>query len=428
MSTNTTIPLVSLSSTSLSFVETPSKTAMLLIISTYLLIVHFLRFSRQDYMIKKFGYKTRESLKNMTNTDAQAIIGHIGELEFPHFYVTSLQFALFKTYGVPTISKLLVDTKQFSSKETASKRYADTTVLIGEFSSHHPLHPRVLKAISRMNYLHSGYQKAGKISNDDLLYTLSVFITEPISWIREWEWRKLNEMEICAIATFWKGIGDAMGISYHDLHRFNEWRDGIEFFENIKKWAEDYEKRFMVPNEYNKKTADELVPLLLFLVPNALLPFARDAVGVLMGPLLRSAMIYPEPSRLNKLLTISILRTRQLVLRYLSLPRPEWMRVRQISNSDDKGVDGRYHSTSYLVHPYYQLPGFWNRWGPMALVTRVMGGFVPDETRGDWLTEGYKFEDVGPDRRRGEGGKEMRDTEEKLEKERTPGCPFAFGR
>jgi len=28
-----------------------------------------------------------------------------------------------------------------------------------------------------MNTIHSRYQKAGKISNDDLLYTLSVFIT-----------------------------------------------------------------------------------------------------------------------------------------------------------------------------------------------------------------------------------------------------------
>ncbi|TGO27532.1 hypothetical protein BPAE_0040g00130 [Botrytis paeoniae] len=428
MSSNTTIPLTPLSSISPPFVGTPSKTTMFFIVSTYLFIVHFLRLSRQDTMIKKFGYNTRESLKKMTNTDAQAIIGHIGELEFPRFYVTSLQFALFKTYGIPTISKLLIDTKQFSSKETASKRYADTTVLIAEFSSHHPLHPRVLKAISRMNYLHSGYQKAGKISNEDLLYTLSVFITEPIGWIGDWEWRTLNEMEICAIATFWKGIGDAMGISYHGLRRFNEWRDGIEFFEDIKKWAENYERNFMVPNEYNKKTADELVPLLLFLVPKALLPFARDAVGVLMGPLLRSAMVYPEPSRLNKLLTISILRTRQLFLRYLSLPRPEWMRVRQISKSDDKGVDGRYHSTDYLVHPYYQLPGIWNRWGPMALLTRVMGGFVPDEKRSDWFTEGYRFEEVGPDRKRGEGGNEMRGMEGKLEEERTPGCPFAFGK
>ncbi len=61
-----------------------------------------------------------------------------------------------------------------------------------------------------MNYIHSGYQRAGKISNEDLLYTLSVFITEPISWIAKYEWRELTDMEICAIGTFWKSIGDSM--------------------------------------------------------------------------------------------------------------------------------------------------------------------------------------------------------------------------
>jgi hypothetical protein len=63
-----------------------------------------------------------------------------------------------------------------------------------------------------MNYIHSGYQKAGKISQDDLLYTLSVFITEPITWVGKYEWRAMTDMEKCAIGTFWKSIGDAMGI------------------------------------------------------------------------------------------------------------------------------------------------------------------------------------------------------------------------
>lgn len=43
--------------------------------------------------------------------------------------------------------------------------------------------------------LGSGYQKSGRILQDDLLYTLSVFITEPITWIKKFEWRDLTEME-----------------------------------------------------------------------------------------------------------------------------------------------------------------------------------------------------------------------------------------
>ncbi|KAI9644459.1 hypothetical protein NHQ30_006480 [Ciborinia camelliae] len=443
----------------------PSTTALLLIIiSTYLLIVRRTRFTRRDKMLAKFGYTTRDSFKDMSNTDAQRIIAYVGELEFPRFYMTSLQFALFKTYGIPSISKLLVDTKQLSSKETASKRYADTTILIGEFLSHPPLHPRVLKAIARMNYLHSSYQKSGRISNADLLYTLSVFITEPVTWMEKFEWRSLNDMEVCAIATFWKGIGDAMGINYGELRRGEkekekekegengklsnqeeekeeeddvnvkmknnkgEWKDGIEFYEDIKKWAEDYERKFMLPNPYNKKTAEELIPLLLFLIPTPLLPFAKDAVGVLMGPRLRSAMIYPDPSPLHTHLTHTLLRTRAFILRHLSLPRPSCLRVRQISPTSDHGsVDGRFHSTDYLVHPYYQKPGIWNRWGPMALATRLLGGFVPRWERTEWWPQGYRVEEVGPERSVARGLQEMRACEEELRRERTRGCPFAFG-
>ena len=50
-----------------------------------------------------------------------------------------------------------------------------------------------------MNFLHSRYQKAGKISNDDMLYTLSLFILEVESWIKMYEWRELTEMEACAL-------------------------------------------------------------------------------------------------------------------------------------------------------------------------------------------------------------------------------------
>lgn len=50
-----------------------------------------------------------------------------------------------------------------------------------------------------MNYLHSLYQKSGKISNDDMLYTMSLFVLELERWIREYEWRSLTPMEICAM-------------------------------------------------------------------------------------------------------------------------------------------------------------------------------------------------------------------------------------
>ena len=47
-------------------------------------------------MVRKFGYRDRESFSKMTNVDAQAIISYIGQLEFPWLYIASAQFALFK--------------------------------------------------------------------------------------------------------------------------------------------------------------------------------------------------------------------------------------------------------------------------------------------------------------------------------------------
>jgi len=180
----------------------------------YLLLCSALRFRRRDALRQDFP--DRQSLSHMSNVEAQKIVNCLTELEFPFIIITSLQFGLFKvggpwpsvgprvnrgqTYGIPSISQLLHETKQFGTSKNASKRYTDTTVLIQEFSDHHPKSERATKAISRMNYIHGRYAK--KISNDDLLFTLSVFITEPIDFVAKYEWREMTDTEKNALATF----------------------------------------------------------------------------------------------------------------------------------------------------------------------------------------------------------------------------------
>lgn len=213
----------------------------------------------------------------------------------------------------------------FSTPENASKRYEDTTVLIGEYLAHDPREERSRKAIARMNYLHGPYIKSGKISNDDLLYTLSVFITAPITWINLYEWRHLTDLEICALSTFWKSIGDAMEIDYNGRLKRSTWNNGIEFYEDIKEWAEQYEAKNMVPRATNKQTADELVPLLLHYIPRPLMPFSRQAVGVLMGERLRWAM---SSVHLLRHFRLSQILTYDLVI----LSPPLWPLLRRIQS------------------------------------------------------------------------------------------------
>ena len=142
-----------------------------------------------------------------------------------------------------------------------------------------------------MNFIHSQYQKAGKISNDDLLYTLSLFVLEPPRWVGKYEWRSFTDMETCAVGTLWKSIGDAMGIQYKGSLAHSEWADGLDFFYDIRSWSLDYEAKFMVPALTNKQTADETVPLLLFYIPNVLKPIISNLVCVVMGTRLREAMM-----------------------------------------------------------------------------------------------------------------------------------------
>lgn len=69
----------------------------------------------------QYPYKDRASFAKMTMADAQDIQWYLYQVEFPFTTQKALEFALFRTYGIPTVSKLLVQTKQLSDKKNAPK-------------------------------------------------------------------------------------------------------------------------------------------------------------------------------------------------------------------------------------------------------------------------------------------------------------------
>lgn len=66
------------------------------LLASYALLCSALRFRRRDAMAKKYGYISRQSMANMTTTEAQEIVKYMSELEFPKIFVSSIEFALFK--------------------------------------------------------------------------------------------------------------------------------------------------------------------------------------------------------------------------------------------------------------------------------------------------------------------------------------------
>jgi len=190
------------------------------------------------------------------------------------------------------VSSLLVATGQLASPETASRRTADTGVLLLEFALNKPSSERTIGSIARMNYLHSRYQKSGKITDSDLLYTLSLFALEPGRWVERYEWRSLTDMELCACGTFWKSMGDAMMIPYTDLPSSKTgWQDGLHWLEEIREWSLTYENSHMVPAITNKQLAESHLDVLFFNLSETYINIGKRFVTVLLGERLREAMM-----------------------------------------------------------------------------------------------------------------------------------------
>ncbi len=156
-----------------------------------------------------------------------------------------------------------------------------------------PTSSRAQTAIARTKYLHAGYRASGKILEADMLYTLSLFALQPIRFVKMYEWREMTEMERCAVGTYWKSLGDALGIGYELLPSGKTgFRDGIHWLEEIGEWSLGYEVKHMKPDPKSKEIADRTIDVLLYNLPVFMKPLGLYFVSFLMDERLRSAMMY----------------------------------------------------------------------------------------------------------------------------------------
>lgn len=158
------------------------------------------------------------------------------------------------------------------------------------------------KSIARTNYLHSSYIKSGRILNIDLLYVLYASLAEPIRFMRLYEWRPLSDVEVAALGTYWKYIGDMMEIDYVAELKKDQWKDGIEFIDDLSKWAHEYEIEHMKPSPEVGELGAMLVDLLLSAYPKFMRPLGYKIIMVLMGERMRHTFRYAitTPSNLSQ--------------------------------------------------------------------------------------------------------------------------------
>lgn len=160
--------------------------------------------------------------------DHQEIHRITAGFEFPWDYTRALEFALFRTYCVPSIAELLARTGEFENRP--QKRYDDTALLMAELLEHGYDSPRGKESLRVVNRMHGRYE----ISREDMLYVLTTFIYEPLDWIERYGWRPLHPHERLAAFHFYREVGLRMGIrdipdDFQELHRFKSAYEGEHF-------------------------------------------------------------------------------------------------------------------------------------------------------------------------------------------------------
>ncbi len=210
--------------------------------------------------ISRDRYAIRDYIRTLDPERDCQEIGYLDTCyEFPWDTTRSLEFALFRTFGVAKGSPLLVNTGEFLKR--TQKRYDDTVLILSEILEHGYDSERGRAALRRMNQQHGRYP----IPNDEYLYTLSTFIFEPIRWNDRFGWRKLMDNEKLAAYFAWREIGKRMNI--HDIP---------QSYEAFEKFNVDYERaNFRYAPDNNQLAIVTRDLMLSWVLPKALWPVGR---------------------------------------------------------------------------------------------------------------------------------------------------------
>jgi hypothetical protein len=232
--------------------------------------------------------------------DHQRIVFLSSCYDFPFDTTRALEFALFRTFCVPSISALLDQTGEFRNR--AQKRYDDTDIIVSELMEHGYESDRGKRALRQMNALHGRFN----IANEDFLYVLSTFVYEPIRWNERFGWRRMCDQERLGYFYFWREVGRRMNIrdlpaDYNAFERFNR----------------EYERRHYRFTETNQRVGTATRDLFVSWFPGFLSPVVRSVIYAMLDDRLIEAFGFPRPSRPMRWLVPTALGLRARLLRFL---------------------------------------------------------------------------------------------------------------
>jgi len=246
-------------------------------------------------------------------TQYREIYKNLAVYEFPWDLNQSLSFALFRTYAVPSIGRLLDETGAFTA--STQKRYDDTVILLetplleGFESSDGKA------AVRRINQMHRSYD----ISNEDMLYVLSTFVVVPKRWIDDFGWRTLTTDEVAASILYYRDLGRHLGIT-----------DIPASYEAFAEFMDAYEQQNFAFDAGARRVAESTMDLLASFYPRSAKPVIDLFSRTLMDQPLLEAFGFDDPGDLARRASRAALRARARAVAVL-LPRRKPHLVRDMS-------------------------------------------------------------------------------------------------
>ncbi|WP_405622488.1 oxygenase MpaB family protein [Streptomyces sp. NBC_00076] len=232
--------------------------------------------------------------------DALEIYRLSSAYEFPWDFTRALELALYRTYAVPGIGRLLAETTELTDRP--QKRYDDTTLLLDAIVEHGFGSEQGRTAIRRVNQMHRSYD----ISNDDMRYVLCTFVVVPRRWIDAYAWRRLSRHEIVASAVHYRTLGRHLGI-----------KDVPGSYEEFETCLDAYEEAHFAWDEGARRVSDATLALMASWYPRPLAPVLRASTLALLDEPLLKAFRYTPPGPVTRDLVRSAVRMRGRAVRLL---------------------------------------------------------------------------------------------------------------
>ncbi|EED15549.1 conserved hypothetical protein [Talaromyces stipitatus ATCC 10500] len=241
---------------------------------------------------------------------------------------------------------------------------------------------------------HARYRRANKITDNDL-HTLGDGLVEILNVIEIEEWRGLIDVE---------------------CHWY--------LSQKLRKWTISYEEEVARPTAINDQYVRVYVASAISALPSFIRTIVRQMLSADLDDVMRTSLCIESPSSILVMVLGLVRYFRKLFVRYLALPRPPFLAVKLVHDTPNPETNS-YNFEPKSLQSWYVRPTFWSKWGPGALLVRILGGDVPG-SRGDrYEPQGYNLMSIGSAPQKEKGLEEMRSDMDIIRARGVATCPLS---